>query len=197
MTGQRLSRHRVGRRDRQCVGDRSARPACPKCQVRSIARRFEIEGAPNWQISAFEVSRDAVSDWLLWVFSFVDRAHVDRHDLDRVPPGGGGLGQPVRGVISGAALHLPQQPCSPDRSKKQVCHGSASSTCSPVCSSARHRGRPRRCSSMPRHVTGAGRCRGAHAGYEPAGGGMRGAEDDRTALAGSSARRCNIVAIVG
>ena len=31
---------------------------------------------------------------------------------------GGGLGQPVRGVISGAALHLPQQPLLPGQVKK-------------------------------------------------------------------------------
>ena len=43
----------------------------------------------------------------------VDRAHVDRHHLDGVPPRRGSLGQPVRGVISGAALHLPQQPLIP------------------------------------------------------------------------------------
>ena len=39
----------------------------------------------------------------------VDGAHVDRDDPDRVPPGGDGLRQPVRGVIGGAPLHLPQQ----------------------------------------------------------------------------------------
>ena len=38
------------------------------------------------------------------------------------------------------------------------CHRPASSTYSPVSSSTRHRGRPRRCSSMPRHVTGSGGC---------------------------------------
>ena len=36
----------------------------------------------------------------------------------RVPPGGGGLGQPVRGVIGGAALHLPQQPLIPGQVKE-------------------------------------------------------------------------------
>ena len=43
----------------------------------------------------------------------VDAAHVDRHDPDRVPPARGGPRQPVRGVISGAALHLAQQPLLP------------------------------------------------------------------------------------
>src|ERR1022692_4958661 len=33
--------------------------------------------------------------------------------LDGVPPRWGALGQPVRGVISGAALHLAQQPLIP------------------------------------------------------------------------------------
>ena len=50
----------------------------------------------------------------------------------------------------------PSSPCSPDRSKKQACHRPASSSHSPVCSSVRYRGRPRRCSSMPRCATGAG-----------------------------------------
>ena len=40
----------------------------------------------------------------------VDAAQVDADDLDRVPPRRGGAGQPVRGVIGGAALHLAQQP---------------------------------------------------------------------------------------
>ena len=40
----------------------------------------------------------------------IDGAHVDRDDPDGVPPGGRGLGQPVRGVIGGAALDLAQQP---------------------------------------------------------------------------------------
>jgi len=40
----------------------------------------------------------------------VDAAQVDAHHPDRVPPRRGGAGQPVRGVIGGAALHLPQQP---------------------------------------------------------------------------------------
>jgi hypothetical protein len=40
----------------------------------------------------------------------VDAAQVDAGHPDRVPPGRGGPGQPVRGVIGGAALHLPQQP---------------------------------------------------------------------------------------
>jgi hypothetical protein len=39
----------------------------------------------------------------------VDAAHVDGHDPDRVPPRLGGLRQPVRGVVSGTAFHLPQQ----------------------------------------------------------------------------------------
>jgi hypothetical protein len=39
----------------------------------------------------------------------VDAAQVDAHDLDRVPPGRGGAGQPVRGVVGGAAF-LAQQP---------------------------------------------------------------------------------------
>jgi hypothetical protein len=38
------------------------------------------------------------------------------------------------------------------------CHRSASSSYSPVCSSVRHRGRPRRCSSIPRCATGAQAC---------------------------------------
>ena len=52
----------------------------------------------------------------------------------------------------------PSSPWSPDRSKKQVCHRSASSTYSPVTASVVQRGRPRRCSSMPRCATGAGAC---------------------------------------
>ena len=48
----------------------------------------------------------------------IDRAHVDRDDPDRVPPGGGGLRQPVRGVIGGAALHLPQQALIPGQVEK-------------------------------------------------------------------------------
>ena len=46
------------------------------------------------------------------------RAHVDRGDPDGGPPGGGGLCQPVRGVIGGAALHLPQQPLIPGQVKE-------------------------------------------------------------------------------
>ena len=48
----------------------------------------------------------------------IDGAHVDRHDPDRVPPGRGGLRQPVRGVIGGAALHLAQQPLLPGQVKE-------------------------------------------------------------------------------
>ena len=88
----------------------------------------------------------------------VNGAHVDRHDLDRVPPGGSGPGQPVRGVIRGTAFGLPSSPWPPDRSKKQVCHRSARNMYSPVCSSIRQRGRPRRYSSMPRYATRAGAC---------------------------------------
>ena len=40
-------------------------------------------------------------------------AHVDRDDLDRVPPGRRGLRQPPGGVIGGAAFHLAQQPLPP------------------------------------------------------------------------------------
>jgi hypothetical protein len=43
----------------------------------------------------------------------VDGAHVDGHDLDAVTPGRRRLGQPVRGVIGGAALDLAQQPLIP------------------------------------------------------------------------------------
>ena len=49
----------------------------------------------------------------------------------------------------------PSSPCWPGRSKKQVCHLSASTMYSPVCGSAANRARPRRCSSMPRCATGA------------------------------------------
>ena len=49
----------------------------------------------------------------------------------------------------------PSSPCRPSRSKKQVCHRSASRMYSPVCSSTAKRARPRRCSSIPRCVTGA------------------------------------------
>ena len=52
----------------------------------------------------------------------------------------------------------PNSPWSPDRSKKQVCQRSASKTYSPVSASVRHRGRPRRCSSIPRCATGPGGC---------------------------------------
>ena len=52
----------------------------------------------------------------------------------------------------------PSSPWSPDRSKKQVCHRSASSTYSPVPSSVSQRGRPRRCSSIPRCATSDGGC---------------------------------------
>jgi hypothetical protein len=38
----------------------------------------------------------------------VDGAHVDGHDLHGVPPRRRGTGQPVRGVIGGTALGLPQ-----------------------------------------------------------------------------------------
>ena len=37
----------------------------------------------------------------------VEGAHVDSDDLDGIAPGRRGQGQPVRLVISGAALHLP------------------------------------------------------------------------------------------
>ena len=79
-------------------------------------------------------------------------------DPDRVPPGRGGPGQPVRGVIGGAALApAPAAPAPPDRSKKQVCHRSASSSVLPgLLIERRNRARPRRCSSMPRCATGAG-----------------------------------------
>ena len=40
----------------------------------------------------------------------VDAAQADADHLDRVPPRRRGAGQPVRGVIGGTALHLPQQP---------------------------------------------------------------------------------------
>jgi hypothetical protein len=40
----------------------------------------------------------------------VDAAQVDAHRLDGIPPRRRGAGQPVRGVIGGAALHLAQQP---------------------------------------------------------------------------------------
>jgi hypothetical protein len=43
----------------------------------------------------------------------VDGAHVDGHDLDAVTPARRRLGQPVRGVIGGAALDLAQQPLIP------------------------------------------------------------------------------------
>jgi hypothetical protein len=39
----------------------------------------------------------------------VDGAQIDAHDHNRVSPGRGGAGQPVRGVIGGAAFHQPQQ----------------------------------------------------------------------------------------
>jgi hypothetical protein len=48
----------------------------------------------------------------------INRAHAGRDHPDGVPPGGGGLGQPVRGVIGGAALHLPQQPLTAGQVKE-------------------------------------------------------------------------------
>ena len=42
-----------------------------------------------------------------------DRAHVDGDDLHGVPPGRRGAGQPVRGVIRGAALDLAEQALVP------------------------------------------------------------------------------------
>ena len=52
----------------------------------------------------------------------------------------------------------PSSPCSPDRSKKQVCHRSARTVCSPVSWFTAKRARPRWCSSMPRCATGAMSC---------------------------------------
>ena len=49
----------------------------------------------------------------------------------------------------------PSSPCWPPRSKKQVCHRSASRRYSPVCLSMANRARPRRCSSIPRCATAA------------------------------------------
>jgi len=48
----------------------------------------------------------------------VDRAHVDCHHLDPIAPGRRRLRQPVRGVISGTALHLAQQPLIPGQVKE-------------------------------------------------------------------------------
>jgi hypothetical protein len=48
----------------------------------------------------------------------VDAAHVDADGLDRVPPRRCGPGQPVCGVIGGAALHLSQQPLLPAQVKE-------------------------------------------------------------------------------
>jgi hypothetical protein len=45
--------------------------------------------------------------------ALIDRAHVHGHDLDVVAPGRAGLPHPVRGVIGGTALGLPQQPLIP------------------------------------------------------------------------------------
>lgn len=61
--------------------------------------------------------------------------------------------RPVRGVIGRAALHLAQQRLLAGQVKKKVCHRSARSTYSPVPGSIPNRGRPRRCSSMPRCAT--------------------------------------------
>ncbi|HJZ02057.1 MAG TPA: hypothetical protein VJ305_15135 [Streptosporangiaceae bacterium] len=48
----------------------------------------------------------------------VDAAHVDGDGPDPVPPCRRGLGQPVRGVIGGTALHLAQQPLIPGQVKE-------------------------------------------------------------------------------
>ena len=86
-----------------------------------------------------------------------DRAHVDGDDLHGVPPGRRGAGQPVRGVISGAAFYLAEQALAAVQVVEagvppvRELHRTPRSR-----SSVRQRGRPRRCSSMPRCATGAG-----------------------------------------
>ena len=88
----------------------------------------------------------------------IDRAHVDRDNPDRVPPGGGGLRQPVRGVIGGAALHLPQQPLIPGQVKEAGVPPVGEQQVFPGLLIDAPPGRPRRCSSMPTCATGAGAC---------------------------------------
>ncbi len=48
----------------------------------------------------------------------IDRAHVNGRHLDGISPGRGSPGQPVCGVIGGAALHLPQQAVIPGQVKE-------------------------------------------------------------------------------
>ena len=88
----------------------------------------------------------------------VDAAHVDRDGLDPVPPGGSRLASQYAASSAVRPSTWPSRPCPPARSKKQVCHRSTRTKYSPVSSSSVHRGRPRRCSSIPRHLTGAGGC---------------------------------------
>ena len=69
------------------------------------------------------------------------------------------LSDPGKPSDPGTSLRVPPGSAG-DTTRRLMahCHRSASSRYSPVCSSMRHRGRPRRCSSMPRCATGAGAC---------------------------------------
>ena len=74
----------------------------------------------------------------------------------RVPPG---RVAPASQCAASAAVRpctWPSRPWFPSRSKKQVCHLSASMVYCPVCWLMANRARPRRCSSMLGCVTGAG-----------------------------------------
>ena len=93
--------------------------------------------------------------------ALIDRAHVNGHDLDAVPPRRAGWASQYAASSAVRPSTWPRRPWSPDRSKKHVCHRSASSTYSPVPSSIRQRARRRRCSSIPRCATSDGGCANA------------------------------------
>ncbi len=86
-----------------------------------------------------------------------DRAHVDRDDLDGVAPGRRGAGQPVRGVIGrcGPRPGRAGPGSRPGRRSRRATGPRAARIPRYRCP-CRQRGRPRRCSSMPRCATGAG-----------------------------------------
>ena len=86
----------------------------------------------------------------------VDAAQVDAHHPDRVPPRRGGAGQPVRGVIGGAALHLPQQPLPASQVEEAGVPPVREQRVLAGLLIDGEADRPRRCSSMPRCATGAG-----------------------------------------